>query len=205
MLNQSSSPKSKLVYLAGECYLTCDELPMYNFIELSVSGDAKWLVKSGTPNTAQALEAIQSEYAELSGDDSQSEILKASINLEYFTNKLRIFTDIVETLRLRPVLALCDVLKEMGFNFDFNDLQSDLTRAETQSKQWIVKINHAKHILDSRKNNTSPPTKKVWYDRLSHIAKYRQVVSINPRNITVMEYIAMDKDFTDYVNRMNNG
>jgi len=204
MLSPSYSPKSNPVSL-GECYLSCDELPMYNFIKLSVSGDAKWLVKSGNPDTDAALEAIQSEYAELSGDDSQSEILKASINLEYFTNKLRIFTDILSVLRVRYVAELIPVLKEMGFNFAFTDLQTDLNRAETQSKQWIVKINHSKHILDSRKTNTEPPSEKIWYTRLDAISKARTIPPIDSRNITVMQYIAMDKDFTEYVNRMNNG
>jgi len=178
---------------------------MYNFIKLSVSGDAKWLVKSGTPSTEAALEAIQSEYTELSGDDSQSEILKASINLEYFTNKLRIFTDILSVLRVREVPELCEVLRQMGFNFEFTDIQSDLNRAETQSKQWIVKINHSKHILDSRKINSEPPSEKIWYARFDAISKARTIPPIDARNITVMQYIAMDKDFTEYVNRMNNG
>lgn len=183
--------------------MSCDELPMYNFIKLNVFGDAKWLIKSGNPDTEDALEAIQSEYAELSGDTSTNSLLKASIQYTYLTNKMAIFNDIVSFLRIRSNTDLIAELVSMGFNFKFTDLETDLSRCELQSKQWIIKINHAKQILESRPKQEAT-TEKAWYDSLQAIAQQRGIASINPRLISVIEYIVMEQAFTQHINMLKS-
>lgn len=193
--------------MAGEAYETCDEFPFFNFIKLSVSGDNKWLIKSGQPgNLDQIAENIQSEYTELSGDKTTNKALKLSREIKYLEGRIKIINHIISRLQTGRVDELIKLLQSpapsgLGFRFTYDDLETDLRRTITASKSDEQKLIAARHQYEQIPKG-GKATEKTWYDQLSAIDKYRQSPPTNPRNITVIQFIAMETDYSAYISSL---
>lgn len=205
------SAKSKVKPLAGEAYESCDTLPFSNFIELSVTGDLKWLVKSGNPTNLDAICAkIQSEYSELSQDKDTNTLLELNALIKYYEGRIAITNHIVSHLRERRLDALILILQKpspegLGFMFTYEDLQGDLTRTLIMSKSDEMKMNRAIMERDEMTGDEEQiATKKDWYARLSSIDKHRQSPPTNPANITVMQFIVMDSEYNEYISYLKS-
>jgi len=193
--------------LQGEAYTTCDTLPFLNFIELSISGDTKWLIKSGTPTNLDEIAAnIQSEYTELLGDKGNSELLDIETEIAYFEGRVFIATNTIATLRKRRIQGLIDTLRNpqpdgLGLPFMYDDLETDLNRTEIFMKGEQMKLNRLIGQRDEMTagNATGKATKKDWMARLMAIDKYRQTTPTNPSNITVLQFIVMDADLQAHI------
>lgn len=201
---RSYSPTLKNKPLEGEAYAECSTLPMYCFIKLCVTGDLKWLIKSGEPQGLDKVaENIQSEYSELSGDTATNKALGLSVQIDYLKNRIKITNDIVRYLSDRQVPELIEELKNMGYRFAFTNLELDLKRTLTASKSDHIKLMKAESDYANLPKGTKS-TEKDWYAKLAQIAKYREITAINPHNITVMEFIVMDNELNEYVRSLKN-
>lgn len=179
---------------------TCSTLPLISFIKVIVTGDLSYLGKLKNPE--DVWQAIHSEYTELSGDTSNSRGLELAKQISFLTNKINITNLIVYQLSLRGRNEdLVIELKNMGYRLMFKDFEKDLERVLSLSKSDHIRLKDAqtqyKEIEKGEKT-----TEKDWYRILSALAKHRQVASINPALITVMEYICMDLEFKEYINAM---
>jgi hypothetical protein len=181
-------------------FTNCADLPMLNFIKITVTGDLKWLGKCAYPE--KLWESIHSEYCELSGDTQSSIAFDLAKQIHFLTNKINITNSIVNILSLRGFNeVLIAELKGMGYRLQYVDLERDLLRTLSLSKSDHIKLDAAKEKYT--KLSTGKETSEFeWYQILSALAKHRQIVSINPALISVTEYVAMDKEFRDYINMM---
>lgn len=98
---------------------------------------------------------------------------------------------------------LVDELKNMGYRLSYSDLDADLKRTISLSKSDHVKLQMAQTQYDALETGDKV-TEFSWYQTLSALAKHRQVNVINPALITVLEYICMQKEFSDYINAMKS-
>lgn len=174
---------------------------MSRFIKVTVTGDLSHLGRCSDPE--KLWESIYSEYTELSGDTTNNQGLVLAKQITTLTNRINITNSIVYYLSLRGrVDELVIELQNMGYRLKFTDLEADLERVIALSKSDHMKLTAAKAAYDKLETGNKT-TEMDWYRMLSAIAKYRQVVSINPSLITVLEYIAIEKDFKEYCNAMS--
>lgn len=181
-------------------FTNCTDLPFLNFIKITTTGDLKWVGRCADPE--KLWQAIHSEYTELSGDQSNSRGLELAKQISFLTNKINITNLIVYQLSLRGRNDdLVIELKNMGYRLTFKDFEKDLERVLSLSKSDHVRLKDAQTQYDEIEKGEKA-TEKDWYRILSALAKHRQVASINPALITVMEYICMDLEFKEYINAM---
>jgi|GEM_PF-5814441 len=181
-------------------FTSCSDLPMLNFIKITTTGDLKWLGRATDPEALW--QAIHSEYTELSGDASSSRALELAKQITFLTNKINITNLICFHLSLRGhIEGLVNELKKMGYRLTFTDLAADLNRVLSMSKSDHVKLKAAKDQY-AKLDTGEKTTEFVWYQTLSAMAKHRQVMNINPALISVVEYVAMEKEFRMYCEMM---
>lgn len=181
-------------------FTNCTDLPFLNFIKITTTGDLKWLGRCSNPE--DTWQAIHSEYTELSGDQSNSRGLELAKQINFLTNKINITNLIVYQLSLRGRNEdLVIELKNMGYRLAFKDFEKDLERVLSLSKSDHVRLKDAQTQYNEIEKGDKT-TEFQWYQILSALAKHRGVAVINPSTITVVEYIAMDKEFREYINSM---
>lgn len=195
--NSKAQPLDKEPEPLLDEFTSCSDLPMLNFIKITCTGDLKWLGRCGDPE--KTWQQIHSEYCELSGDAQSSRALELAKQIAFLSNKIYITNTIVNYMVVRGrVDELVLELQKMGYRLKYTDLEKDLQRTLSISKSDQIKLNMAKEQyakLDTGKETTE----FEWYQILSALAKHRQVAVINPSMITVVEYIAMDKDLREYI------
>lgn len=174
---------------------------MSRFIKITVTGDLVHLGRCKDPEATW--ERIHSEYTELSGDTTNMQALVLAKQIAVLTNRINITNSIVYYLSLRGAIPeLIDELNIMGYRVKGVDLQADLERVLGLSKSDHVKLTAAKDAY-VKLGNGEKATELMWYRLLSAIAKHRQIVSINPALITVVEFVAMDKEYKEYYEMIN--
>lgn len=175
---------------------------MSRFIKIACTGDLSHLGRCQEPEALW--QKIHSEYTELSGDASSSRGLELAKQITFLINKINITNSICYHLSTRGrIEGLIKELQHMGYRLKFDDLDRDLQRVISLSKSDHVKLSAAKDAY-SKLNTGDKTTEFNWYQTLSALAKYRQVAVINPALITVVEFIAMEKDFKEYINAMKS-
>lgn len=164
---------------------------MYVFIDIVVTGE----LGAMSPDNWQA---IMSEYSELSQNPSAVQGLSLSIDIHWYTNRIKNVYFIVNYLNSRRVDGLIETLQSMGFNYQFTDMGKDLQRVLTRIKSDELKLKQAieKYEIASKAESN---TKLDWYRRLGQLAKYQGVANINPALISVLDFVALEKEFIDYV------
>lgn len=190
---QSSTP----IYVSQSVYSSCSDLPLYNFIEISITGDLdRWGVNE------KSWESIIAEYTELSGNSSISKMFGLRRQITYLTNKLNIIQYIINALTLKRNDQLIQLLqKEYGFNkLTFDDLFKDLQRVVSLSKGEIIKLKLAqKQFNDLQKDApTETMSRFDWDNNLRDLGKY-QGYPIKKKETTVSEYLAIDKGYKEHI------
>jgi hypothetical protein len=171
---------------------------MSRFIDITVTGDLKYLLISGEcDNLTVIWEQIYSEYTEISAGSVSSHGLKLAINIEYYTARIKNIYSIVNYLRIRKVDGLIDELKGMGFNFKFDDLPADLNRVLIKTKTDEIHLKNAQTQYSSLQGGEKS-TKVEWHRKLAQIGKYNQQ-HYNPALISVMDFVALEKEFKAYI------
>lgn len=190
---QSSMPIS----VPQSVYSSCSDLPLWNFIEISITGELdKWGVDE------KSWESIIAEYTELSGNSSISKMFGLRRQITYLTNKLNIIQYIINALTLKRNEQLIQLLqKEYGFNkLTFDDLFNDMQRVVSLSKGEVVKLRLAKKQFDDLQKDA--PTETIsrfdWDNNLRQLGKY-QGYPIKKKETTVSEYLAIDKGYKEHI------
>lgn len=119
-------------------YDNCDDLPLYNFIEVLTSGKLDKLTKSGNPPDAilqSAWQSISEQYAELSDSNTAKHLLKIQIDIEYMRNQLRITQTILNELqRTGYSEELATLLSELSYSVFYNgDVDAMITNILNQT------------------------------------------------------------------------
>lgn len=185
--------------LEQQLYTSCFDLPLYNFIQISLRGEPeKWNVSD------DGWEIILSEYSDLAGDKNMTHVFNLTRQITYLTDRLNIIQLIIDELSIRRVEGLIDLLrKDLGFQLKFEDLQSDLAKVASRSKSDLIKLKLAQSQYDElQKKGGESATEADWNDELAVLGKF-QGYAVRQKETTVSEYLAVKKQFRQYVENQN--
>ncbi len=175
-----------------QVYDTCEACLMSIFIDCVVTGDVSLV------GGIEAWEKLYSEFSEISGNSTANNGLRLAIDIAYYTNRIKNIYFIVNYLNGRRVEGLVKELQKMGFNLAFTDLRNDLQRVLTRVKTDELRLSSAISKYNALSSGKEA-TKLDWLRRLAQLAKYQGVATINAALITVMDFVALEKEFKEYV------
>lgn len=183
----------------SEAYTTCSELSMYNFVKVTLTGDYKYLIKTGNPdNLPETWLKIKDEYADLSKDNSQGYLLSLVVQIDTLDKKLIIIQGIVDQLSISKNDELITILQnDMLMPFAYEDLATDLNKTVLKAKFDLMNLRrleaeYKQHIEDSKSDKES--SEQDYEDQFIALSKW-MAVKYTLRGTSVAEYIALINRF----------
>lgn len=195
-LNLTSRVKQALN--SGRVYSSCSDLPLFIFIKVSVTSDLRHLKINGRPSKRQLEEAwenIFEEYTKLSKDTTSSAVLGCMKDIAMLKTKLALIQEIVLKMANRPNEGFANLLKGMGFRFDYDPTDhekymNDLKLTISQSKTYMVRIKDREKDLADLKSNGGEVKESDYDDLLGELSKF-QGYALNAKEITVATFISV--------------
>jgi len=171
-------------------YKTCRELPLWNFVEISETGDLKYLLESNNEKASNALlketyDNILDEYYRLSKDDKFNKRNKLKHEIIYFTNKvdglcslyniLVVGVDLVESDK---ELAI-DLCNRYRTKFDLESLDRSISGAKN------------KLALKQTEYDRGKVDEKADFDESFVIVQKEYGMQIDKRKTSVSEWVSI--------------
>lgn len=186
-----------------ELYTDLSDLPLYNWIELAVSTNLKWLVKSGEQPEDGVLTEIYdqllSEYQTLVKDSKSAHEHNVKVNYARLANRIDHIQIAVNALRMggrdEDLIRILRSPQPEGLGFErltYDDLERDLKLTENYLKMDVVKFEQAKNQLDKimkAAEHEGVNSKGMFYEQITSLSKWIGF-GIHPRQVSVMEYIS---------------
>jgi hypothetical protein len=184
-------------------YLSCSELPLFNFIKIVVNDDTSYLYSEpkkpwNKPVDLPALwEGIFNEYSALSGNKQNAHILSLIKEITVLNNKLLIIQEAVSYLSHTFDVRLCNMLRGMGFLFQYNpdSMMNDLKLTISSAKRIIIQKQQAEKEFSALDQDKSKVTEKDYNALLTQLSKYMKF-KIDPKQTSVL-------DFVNYIEAFN--
>lgn len=180
-----------------ELYADLSDLPLYNWIEIAVSNNLKWLVKSGEiPEDIDAhYDLLLAEYQELVQDAKSANSHQVKVTYAKLANRIDHVNIALNALRIERDEGIIRILRGLlGFDrLTYDDLEKDIKLTETYLKMDIIKLEQAKNQLDkifkSAENTSGTTTKGMFYQEITSLSKWLNF-GINPKETSVMQYVS---------------
>lgn len=181
-------------------YKTCSDLPLIRFIRCVCDNDLLQLVIEGEPGAEEIAEGWQSiyqEYIELSGaagKDYQT-ILTAEISQLFI--KYTTIAEAVELSRKYRYDEVIKMLKDEGYNFQFNHndtaaYHKDLDRVMSRAKSLLVrkeqKEGQLNKLLEGQKGEKIT---RAYFDNRLNALSIHYKHHVNEHEITVSRYVGL--------------
>jgi hypothetical protein len=184
----------------GVSYTSCLDLPLYNFIQICVTDDLKWLVISGEPdNLKEVWASILAEFSDMSDSPQLDNVFKLKKKITFLTNKIDIVNILLNRLSLGGNKDIVKLLISWGYSFGSSDIEKDIERARKQLNNDTAKLRMAiADYAEATKGSNETSTLQDWEDELFQLSKFSGF-AINKKQTTVSEYAALKKAFNAYV------
>lgn len=196
-----------MIFKRAKYYKNCDELPLYNFIQILVTGDLNYLLIQGSRKNLKSIwGAIYSEYCTISSNDGQMEVLNILKQLTYTGNKIYMISTILESLNSGYNEELASKLQFLGINVlidtkDSETYQNSLKRIASLLKNMIFSYDKLKE--DFQKISSKNDVKKSDYDNLlTELSKY-QGYRLDSKVVSVSEFVSILNSYLKYVKSLN--
>lgn len=176
-------------------YADCDELPLFNFIKIVVTGDYRWLWKNKDKTDGTDLKDvwtnITEEYNECSGNLSYKSQLALSKQLTFINNKLVIIQAVVDFLMVEYNKDLCDLLRSMGFVYKYDpaDLYKDLKLTISSAKRLVVSLREAEIELNAMEEKQEKPSESNYLILIAQLSKFLGF-KIPSKKTSVKEFVS---------------
>jgi hypothetical protein len=183
-------------------YTRCRETPLDVFIDVLVNKHMIRLVHHGKATQCQineAWEILFTEYCELSGSPQYLKLLNLTREIGALQTKLLTIQLCIRVIGFRNSQKCVATLRRFGYNYKFNPQDpegyvKDLKAVITKSKSAELALDQAlssyeKMFAESNGNHLTEDHFVTVLVELSKFMGFR----INPREITVSEYIAIIK------------
>lgn len=180
-------------------YLRCSDLPLDIFIECIVEDKFNRLVRHGTPSQMQISNAwgiIITEYSELSDSQSYRQILSLSREVGILKAKKTSIEICLDLLMLRYSQRCVDILRELGYRISYETYKKDILSIRTKSNTIDIQLKQKQIEYDDMFKNLKKTERKQFDDTLSVLSKFMGY-RVDPRQITVSEYVAMLKFYNN--------
>lgn len=178
-----------------ETYNDCSELPLFNWIKLAVTGDHKWLLKSGTTNDdlSNIYDAIIAEYTSIIKDVRSTQEHKLKIAVNTLAKRIDHINIAVAQLRIERDERLIAILREqLGFSrLTYVDLDKDLDLTLTFIKSDIIKFEQKKiqllALIEQAEESSDNGEVAAW-ENVTMLEKWLSI-SINAKDCSIMRYL----------------
>lgn len=181
-------------------YTDLSDLPLYNWIELAVSQNLKWLVKSGPipDDLTEHYQTLLTEYQLLVKDTKTDIEHKLKVTYARLANRIDHIQIAVNALRIErdeDIIRILQTPQPEGLGFErlsYEDLDKDLRLTENYLKMDIIKFEQAKNQLDKiikASANDGVNSKGMFYEQITSLSKWIGF-GINPKQTSVIEYVS---------------
>lgn len=201
-------------------YSTCEECPLNIFMKCLETEDPRHLIIQGAPEAGElsmAWASLYAEFIDLSEDSEQMYLLHLQRTIKLLA--LEIYEAGGVAYFLQPqMLPFCEhrfpellnILKEYDYPHEFtagseeymNALEAIDNRLASTSLQLNMKIKElnayaAERGLDSFDKN-------YFHRQLARLARFQGVAIIKPKDITVFEFVILDKEYQQANTKIEN-
>lgn len=184
-------------------YQSCSELPLYNFIQIAVNGQLKYMIVDQLDSYSEqilkdAWEKILDEYTRASGNVTTKYALKMSIEMASIETKIDLVSQILAFIEMNgPDERLFEILRENGFRYKFEgDYHKDIDRVLTNVKRLILRHEElGKEMAKSAESAPVEMTEKTWFSQITSVSKFLGF-PIDPRTTSVMQYLSYTDLYT---------
>lgn len=182
-------------------YSSCEDLPLFNWVKLVVTGDVEWLfsepLKKWHKPTDLTLiwEKIFTEYTELTNDVKANHVLSMIKGITVINNKLQIIQSAINLLaKARPMenyQPIIKMLKEFGFRYSFTEetIFEDLKRTASSAKRMVITRDQLQKDYETFGNSDQKATEKDYYLMIAELSKFLGF-PIDAKKTTVLSYIS---------------
>lgn len=179
-------------------YISCNELPLFNFIKLSVIGDMEYLYKEKArpwmkpADLTEIWDKIADEYKVLIKDKKSSHVLTLLKDITFMNNQLMLIQLSVNFLHKYYEPGICDLLRRLGFQYAFKDdesLYKDLKLVVSSAKRILVDKIAAEKELESIPSDGKAATENDYIALIGQMSKYMNF-KIDPKNTTIAEFVS---------------
>lgn len=182
-----------------ELYTDLSDLPLYNWIELAVSGNHKWLVKAGAvpEDISEHYNELLQEYQSLVKDSKSQHEHNIKVTYAKLANRIDHIQIAVNALRIERDEDLIRILRTpqpegLGFErLTYDDLSRDIDLTENYLKMDVIKFEQAKVQLEKIMKSAEHEgvnSKGGFYEQVTSLSKWLQF-GINPKETSVIQYI----------------
>ena len=195
-------------------YKSCFTLPLERFINCIVDHDYNSLVIKGkhTPEELAAQwEQIYAEYSELSGNIVYSNYVDLMKDYVRSLYQLQVLIGALSVLSLKYDPEMVKALRTVGFNEPLpeDDIEVFLSSMDKLSRKigsvnLMVKNTRAKVEAEQKKMKSKQMTRQDFLGVISGVTKFMQF-RIDPKVVTVAEFVAYQKDLEEVVKHNRNG
>lgn len=178
-------------------YKTCAELPLDNFIEITITGDLQPLIVEGNPTTEQlqtAWSEIFMEYSDLAPNVDQTYLLNLTRDIKVIEGKLQIIQSIVNVLSETYLEKPIEILREFGFYFEYTPetLEQDLLNTVTQARSLLVakQVKEGEYAKYNEDNKGKQVTRNDYENILAALSAF-QGYNLDSKVLTVSRFVAI--------------
>lgn len=182
-----------------DIYKDCSELPLYNWVKIAVTGDFKWLVKTGEtpPNIAEHYHVIYAEYQSLIKDTRSSKEMTLKIDMAKLANRIDHIQVCIQQLKIGRDEDIIRILRTpapdgLGFGrLNYNILERDIKLTETYLQSDIVRYKQRKAQYDALLGEVTKGQagEADFYQQISTLEKWKGS-AIDVRTYTLIHWVA---------------
>lgn len=186
------------------------DLPLSVFIRCVVHGDLSALIIRdvngnvvGQPSEvdiAQAWSNIYSQYLDANNDSQVSYIIQLQKDISLLTSHVIEVEGAIFYLGILHHDGLVKILKDNGYDYT-GDLEIVSNQLSMKRQQLESKVKEYKDYQDAHANDEI--NESYFLKTLVRLAKYQGVALIRTKDISVIEFVTLLKDYIEYVNANN--
>jgi len=179
---------------SGKAYLSCTDLPLYNFIKIVITGELKWLVIWGWPSgLAENWEKIFEQYLDINPDKEQSGQIKGNRDLQVLQTKLyllKLWIRVIENSSNKKYVEDAKAgINRLGY-YEVDNIDRLLSR----TKLLEVQVKELAEEQKPKKQQKEEPLIETTFDKtLVALAKGLNFDIIDSKKITVSTYCALQE------------
>lgn len=181
-------------------YTRCRDLPLSRFIRCACDGDLKALCRFPIiPQTIlrRTWAHISEEYAKLSGSPGYEKSFALSKEIAREHTKLELIKMCLRILIVKHSKESINRLRELGYTYRFDwdnpaAFRKDLERVGKSAAMIALELENKRKQYDKILSGAKPMAKNSFMQALAILSKYMGF-RINPQEVTVEEYLTMQK------------
>lgn len=182
-------------------YVSIDKLPFDKYIDAL---DGKLTVLGEAPEEVlqEAMNELQSQFNEAIGGEEAVVMIERVAEIEELRLRLDRIQLLSAAMRSHPVEAIADQLRQEGYDFAFENVEADLKRVDTRTKNLMVQLTiKEKQIEEQVRDKGSDVSIRESYTRALNQLSDHSRRTILPNEITTYAFCIAYRDMVKNTKR----